>query len=140
MLRASGIALKRLPTMNANHPDVDAYISLFPGPVQAKLSAMRRTIRKAAPEAEECISYRMPAYRLGGMLVYFAAFRHHIGFYPTASGIRAFKRDLVGYKQATGSVQFPLDRPLPLGLVARIVRHRVRENLEKKLKPEPKIP
>ena len=117
--------------MNISHPDVDAYLAQFPEPVQARLAAMRRTIRKAAPKAEECISYRMPAYRLQGMLVYFAAFKNHVGFYPTASGIRAFKKALAGYKQATGSVQFPLDRPLPLGLVGRIVRHRVRENLAK---------
>ncbi|HTB35144.1 MAG TPA: DUF1801 domain-containing protein, partial [bacterium] len=83
--------MKRPPSLGAGHPDVDAYLAPFPAAVRAKLAAMRRTIRKAAPKAEECISYRMPAYRLRGMLVYFAAFERHIGFYPTASGIRAFK-------------------------------------------------
>ena len=115
--------------MNRQSPDVDAYIRQFPPAVRLKLAAVRRTIRRAAPGAEELISYRLPAYRLDGMLVYFAAFKRHIGFYPTSSGIRAFKAELAGYKGGKGSVQFPLDRPLPLGLIARIVRFRVRENL-----------
>jgi uncharacterized protein YdhG (YjbR/CyaY superfamily) len=103
----------------------------FPAAVQAKLADMRRTIHKAAPKAEECISYGIPAFRFRGILVYFAAYRHHIGFYPTASGIRAFKDELSPYKSAKGSVQFAMDRPLPLGLIGRMVRFRVRENLDK---------
>ena len=106
---------------------IDAYIALHPKPIQARLSAMRRTIGKAAPKAQECISYSMPAFRLGGVLVYFAAFKNHVGFYPTSSGIAAFKKELVNYKSARGSVQFPHDQPLPLALVAKITRFRVKE-------------
>jgi uncharacterized protein YdhG (YjbR/CyaY superfamily) len=117
--------------MNPKSADVDAYIRPFPAPVRAKLAAVRRAIRKAAPKAEELISYRLPAYRLNGMLVYFAAFKHHIGLYPTASGVRAFKDELGAYKTSKGAIQFPLGEALPLGLIGRIARHRVRENLAK---------
>ena len=117
--------------MTLKSSEVDAYISQFPPPVRAKLTAVRRVVRKAAPGAEEVISYRLPAYRMRGILVYFAAFKHHVGLYPTASGVRAFTKELAGYKTAKGSIQFPLDRPLPLGLIARIVRFRVRENRAK---------
>ena len=114
--------------MMRKHAGVDAYIQQFPKPVQAQLAALRRVIRKAAPKAVEGIGYRIPAYRMNGDLVYFAAFKHHIGFYPTASGITAFKDALAPYKSARGSVQFPLEGPLPLALVERIVRFRVRED------------
>lgn len=109
--------------------NVDAYIAGFPPQIRHRLNAMRRVIRKAAPKAEETISYGMPAFKLKGMLVWFAAHRNHIGFYPKASGIAAFKKELSAYKNAKGSVQFPLGEPLPLGLVARIVRFRAAENL-----------
>ncbi len=92
---------------------------------------MRETIRKAAPKAEETISYGMPAYKLKGTLVWFAAHSNHIGFYPGVSGIAAFKKELSPYKSAKGSVQFPVDEPLPLGLVARIVKFRLKEALAK---------
>lgn len=107
--------------------DIDDYIDGFPQEVQQLLRKMRQTIQKAAPEAEETISYGIPAFKLNGMLVWFAAFKNHIGFYPHASGIAAFKRELSAYKSAKGSVQFPFDAPLPLALVGRIVRFRVKE-------------
>jgi len=111
--------------------DVDAYISEYPESVQSLLTLMRDTIKTVAPEAEEVISYGMPAYKLQGVLVYFAGCKNHIGFYPTASGIEAFKQELSGYKSSKGSVQFPLDEPLPLGLITKIVQFRVAKNLEK---------
>ena len=90
------------------------------------------TIREAAPEAREAISYRMPTFKLNGNLVHFAAFKNHIGFYPTPSGIEQFKKELSLYKWAKGSVQFPLDKPIPFDLVKKIVIFRVKENLQKK--------
>jgi uncharacterized protein YdhG (YjbR/CyaY superfamily) len=111
---------------------IDDYISLFPTEVQTRLEQIRAAIRKTAPEAEERISYGIPSFALEGSLVWFAAFKHHIGFYPRPSGITAFQKELTPYKQARGSVQFPLDKPLPLGLVSRIVKFRVKENLSKK--------
>lgn len=109
-------------------PDtIDAYIAGFPSDVQAILQQVRMTIRKAAPNAQEGIRYRMPTFLLNGNLVHFAAFRNHIGFYPTPSGISAFTRELSPYESARGSVRFPIDRPMPLSLIARIVRFRVRE-------------
>lgn len=110
---------------------IDEYIAGFPPGVQKILQQIRRTIRKAAPDAEETIKYRMPTFTLKGNLVYFAAFESHIGFYPIPTGIAAFKKELSVYKQGKGSVQFPLDKPLPLNLITRIVRFRVKENLER---------
>ena len=110
---------------------IDEYIAGFPPPVQAILQRIRLTIQKAAPGAEETIKYRMPTFMLNGNLVYFAAFKNHIGFYPVPTGIEKFKRELSPYKQAKGSVQFPLDRPIPYGLISRIVKFRVKENLER---------
>lgn len=111
--------------------DIDAYIAGFPKEPQERLVQLRATIKKVAPQAEEVISYGMPAFKLKGMLVWFAARAHHIGFYPTASGIAAFKKELSVYKGGKGSVQFPFDKPLPLGLVAKIVQFKVGENLQK---------
>lgn len=111
--------------------EVDLYISGFPGEIQVLLQQMRVTIRNAAPEAEEIISYGMPSYRLGGLLVHFAGYKNHIGFYPAPSGIEAFKKELSVYKGAKGSVQFPLDKPLPLDLISQIVEFRAIENREK---------
>jgi uncharacterized protein YdhG (YjbR/CyaY superfamily) len=113
----------------AGFSSIDAYIASFPDEIQALLKAMRATIRAAAPEAEEKISYQMPTFFLKGNLVHFAAFKYHIGFYPAPRGIDEFKEELSIYKGAKGSVQFPFDQPLPLDLVARIVRFRVAENL-----------
>ena len=113
----------------AGFGSIDAYIASFPQETQALLEAMRATIRTAAPDAEEKISYGMPTFFLKGNLVHFAAFKHHIGFYPAPRGIEEFKEELSIYKGAKGSVQFPLDQPLPLELIARIVRFRVAESL-----------
>jgi uncharacterized protein YdhG (YjbR/CyaY superfamily) len=112
--------------------DFDAYAARFPKKTQQLLRQMRQTIRKAAPQATETISYRMPAVRLNGILVWYAAHTKHIGFYPGASGIAAFEKELSVYKSAKGSVQFPLDEPLPLSLVTRIVAYRVREQQAKR--------
>jgi uncharacterized protein YdhG (YjbR/CyaY superfamily) len=117
--------------MSNNTNDIDKYIAKFPKETRALLGQVRTTIRKAAPEAEEVISYRMPAYKLNGMLLWFAGHSKHIGFYPMASGIKAFKKELSIFKGAKGSVQFPIDKPLPLGLIAKIVKFRVAENLLK---------
>jgi uncharacterized protein YdhG (YjbR/CyaY superfamily) len=108
---------------------IDEYIRTFPKSIQDILQELRRTIRKAAPEAEEAISYQIPTFRLNGNLVHFAAFKNHIGFFPTSSGIRAFKKELSGYELSKGTVRFPMDKPLPLSLVSRIVKFRVKENL-----------
>jgi len=110
---------------------VDQYISSFPPNIQEILEQIRKTIKEAAPNAEEVISYQMPAYKLNGMLVYFAAFKKHIGFYPVSSAIAAFKQELSIYKGAKGSVQFPIDKPMPLELISRIVKFRVKESMEK---------
>jgi uncharacterized protein YdhG (YjbR/CyaY superfamily) len=111
--------------------NIEEYIAAFPEEVQAKLLEMRATVHEAAPEAQEAISYGMPTFKLQGNLVHFAAFKNHIGFYPVPSGIEAFKEQLSVYQQGKGPVQFPLDQPLPLDLISRIVKFRVSENLEK---------
>ncbi|HKH92598.1 MAG TPA: DUF1801 domain-containing protein [Gemmatimonadaceae bacterium] len=113
---------------------IDEYIDSFPADIQSRLRELRATIRRAAPEATERIAYRMPTLHLDGNLVHFAAFERHIGFYPAPSGIAAFSDALSKYKSAKGSVQFPHDEPLPLGLVAKIVEFRVGENVEQKEK------
>jgi uncharacterized protein YdhG (YjbR/CyaY superfamily) len=111
---------------------IDDYIRNFPPEIQALLKELRKAIREAAPEAEETISYQMPAFRLNGILVYFAAAKNHIGFYPTGSGVEAFKEELAQYRWSKGTIRFPLDQPLPLDLVKRIVKFRVKENQQKK--------
>ncbi len=111
---------------------IDEYIVQFPEDVQQVLAAIRAVIREAAPEAQEKTSYQMPGFFLKGYLVGFAAHQHHIGFYPTPSGIEAFKEELAAYKVSKGAVQFPLDRPMPYELIARIVDFRVAENQAKK--------
>jgi uncharacterized protein YdhG (YjbR/CyaY superfamily) len=111
--------------------NIDEYISGYPATTREKLQALRAAIQKTAPQAEEVISYAIPAFKLQGMLVWYAAYAGHICFYPGASGIAAFKQELSKYKGAKGSVQFPLDKPLPLALVKRIVKFRMNENLQK---------
>ena len=111
--------------------NVDEYIATFPEATQQLLRKLRKAIREAAPQAEEFISYQMPAYKQNGMLVYFAGYANHIGFYPTSSGIRFFKKELAGYKTSKGAVQFPIDKSIPLSLVKKMVKFRVKENLEK---------
>ena len=110
--------------------DIDEYIAGFPPDVQEKLEEIRAVIREAAPGATEKISYRMPTFFLGGNLVHFAAYEQHIGFYPTPSAIEKFSEQLSAYKGGKGSVQFPLNQPVPYDLVRQIVAFRVRENLE----------
>lgn len=110
---------------------IDYYISNFPVEVQERLELIRSTIKTSAPDAEEVISYKMPAYKLKGMLVYFAGYQNHIGFYPGANGIRHFQEEINQFKNAKGSVQFPHTTPLPLDLVKKIVRFRREENLSK---------
>ena len=113
---------------------IDEYISMFPEDVRTILKNLRQTIREAAPEAQETINYQIPTFTLNGNLVHFAAFKNHIGFYPTPTGMEAFKDELSAYQGAKGSVQFPIDQPLPLPLIRRIVEYRVKENLERKSK------
>jgi uncharacterized protein YdhG (YjbR/CyaY superfamily) len=107
---------------------IDDYLKSYPPVVRKKLQEIRQVIRKTAPAAEECISYQMPTFRLHGNLVHFAAWNDHIGFYPIPSGIKAFAKELSVYKQGKGSVQFPMNEPMPLKLIAKIVAYRVREN------------
>jgi len=111
--------------------DINEYIAIFPKVTQNILKQLRATIKKAAPKAEEVISYGMPAYKLNGMLIWFAAHSRHIGFYPKTSAIDAFKKELTLYKWSKGTVQFPLEKPLPLRLITKIVKFRVTENLQK---------
>ncbi|HWY30376.1 MAG TPA: DUF1801 domain-containing protein [Candidatus Acidoferrum sp.] len=111
--------------------DMDEYIGGFANDVHAILEKIRITIRKAAPSAKEKIGYGIPTFTLNGNLVHFAAFKRHIGFYPTPSGIKKFKQELSVYKGAKGSVQFPIDKPIPFGLISKIVKFRVQENLKK---------
>lgn len=110
----------------------EQYIAAFPDDVQARLNSIRAIIRKNAPEAKESFGYGMPGYKIHGrVLVYFAAYKSHIGFYATPSGHRQFAKALAKYKQGKGSVQFPLDKPLPLELIATMVKFRVQENLSR---------
>lgn len=112
---------------------MDEYIKTFPEDVQSILEKMRQTIRKEAPDAVEAISYQMPTFKLNGKnLVHFAAWKNHIGFYPTPSGTEAFKKELSRYKGAKGSVQFPIEEPIPYDLVKNIVIFRMKENIMKK--------
>src|SRR5690606_5500142 len=108
---------------------IDEYIMGFPAPVQEVLQELRAVIQKAAPDARETINYQIPTFVLHGNLVHFAAFKHHIGFYPTPSGIEAFEAELSAYEGAKGSVKFPIEKPLPFDLISRIVAYRVKENL-----------
>ena len=111
---------------------IDEYIKDLPGNVQRILESVRQIIKKAAPEAVEAISYQMPTFKLNGKnLVHFAAFKNHIGFYPIPSAVEAFKKELSSYKQGKGSVQFPAGEPVPLDIIERIVKFRVREVLKK---------
>jgi uncharacterized protein YdhG (YjbR/CyaY superfamily) len=118
--------------MKTTFKDIDDYIAIQTPEVQIFLNQMRQTIKKSAPEAEEVISYNMPAFKYYGMLVYFAAYKNHIGFYATPTGHSEFKEELSVYKQGKGSVQFSLDKPLPLDLIAKIVKFRAKENLKGK--------
>jgi uncharacterized protein YdhG (YjbR/CyaY superfamily) len=116
------------PGKNSN---MDGYIAGFPEQIRKKLEEMRSIVRKAAPGAEETINYGVPTFKLNGNLVHFGGFKNHIGFYPTPSGIEAFKKELSVYEGAKGSVKFPVDKPLPARLITKIVKFRVKENFGK---------
>ena len=110
---------------------IDEYIKTFPNDIRKILETVRQTIKKAAPDADEAISYQIPTFKLNGNLVHFAAFKNHIGFYPGSKAIEIFQKDLTKYKSSKGAVQFPLDKPMPLSLIQKIVKHRVKENSAK---------
>ena len=120
--------MKKKSTVAEN---VNEYIAAFEPHIQERLQQIRQAIKKAAPAAEELISYQMPAYKYHGVLVYFAGYKNHTGFYATPTGHAAFKELLAVYKEGKGSVQFPHNQPLPLALISRIVKFRVKENLER---------
>ena len=111
---------------------IDDYIASFPKHIQEILEEIRQAIKETAPDAEETISYQMPAFRLKGILVYFAAFKNHIGFYPTSSGVAAFKDEISQYAISKGTIKFPLGQPIPINLIKTIVKYRVEENLDRK--------
>lgn len=115
----------------AGFASIDEYIATFPDHIQAILQELRATIRAAAPDAQEKISYQMPTFALKGNIVHFAAWKNHIGFYPAASGMEAFDDELARYERSKGSVHFPLDQPLPLDLITRMVQHNHAENLKR---------
>ncbi len=120
--------------MEINHVGfnaIDEYIALFPVEIQSKLQEIRATIKAAAPDAEEKISYQMPAFAQKGILVYYAPRKNYIGFYPTSSGTQAFEQELSAYEHTKGTIKFPLDKPLPLDLISKIVKFRLAENLQK---------
>ncbi|URC12440.1 iron chaperone [Flavobacterium sp. B183] len=118
--------------METKKPEnIDEYIGAFPNDVQEILERIRMTVQNAAPDAKEKISYSMPAFEQNGIVVYFAAFKNHIGLYALPSGHDAFKEELSKYKSGKGSVQFPLNQPMPYDLITEIVKFRVKENLEK---------
>jgi uncharacterized protein YdhG (YjbR/CyaY superfamily) len=111
--------------------EVDQYIAKFPRETQEKLEEVRRVIRDTAPEAKEMMAYMMPAYKINKYVVFFAGYKAHVGLYPTPSGIEKFKSEIQKYKWAKGSVQFPLDKPMPIDLIKRIVEFRVEEDRNK---------
>jgi len=113
---------------------IDEYIALFPAKTQTMLQQVRQTIASAIPNAKEVISYKMPAFKQNGILVYFAAYKNHIGFYPTGSGIEAFQHEFGDYKWSKGAVQFPIDKPMPLDLITRITKFKAERDLEKAAK------
>jgi len=113
---------------------IDEYVALFPIKTQQILQQVRETIHKAVPNAKEVISYKMPAFKQNGVLVYFAAYKKHIGFYPTGSGIEAFQHKFENYKWSKGAVQFPIDEPMPLDLISRITKFKAERDLEKAAK------
>jgi len=117
-----------------NFQTIDEYIKTFPRDIQKILEAVRKTIKESAPDAEETISYQIPTFKLNGNLVHFAAFKNHIGFYPTPSGKKAFQKELSVYKSGKGSIQFPIGKSIPFTLIKRIVKYRVKENSIKTIK------
>ena len=110
-----------------SHDNIDGYIESFPASIQQLLGTVRKTIQQTVPEAKEAMKYGIPTFTLGGNLVHFAAFKNHIGLYPAPSAILAFKDELAEYNTSKGAIQFPIDKPLPLSLIRRIVEFRVKE-------------
>ncbi len=119
---------------NKKPKTIDDYISRFPEELQEKLEKIRQTIKKAAPNAEEVISYQMPAFKQKGILVWFAAFKNHIGFFPKVNAIKKFEKELARYETSKGTIRFQLDKKIPLGLIFKITKFRVKEELGKKYK------
>ncbi|MBC7836530.1 DUF1801 domain-containing protein [Acetobacteraceae bacterium] len=113
------------------YKDIDSYIEDYPKDVQSILKKLRATIKKAAPNATEAISYGIPTFKLNGNLVHFGGFEKHIGLYPGSGAIKIFKKDLLKYKGGKGTIQFPIDEPLPFDLITKIVKLRVTQNLKK---------
>jgi len=120
-----------MKTEGTKFKTVDEYISTFRASTKKILQDIRKTIKQAAPQAEDVISYNMPASKLNGILVYYAAYEKHVGFYPTASGIEVFKNELGDYKFSKGAIQFPIDKPMPFDLITKIVKFRMKETQEK---------
>ena len=120
-----------MPSSRSTFQTIDAYIASFPAEVQAILQRVRETIRAAAPGATEAIAYGIPTFKLKGNLVHFAAYQKHLGFYPAPRGIEAFKDELAAYQTGKGTLQFPLDQPIPYELIARITAYRAEENLRR---------
>ena len=114
-----------------NFTTIDEYIKTFPKDIRKILETVRQTIKYAAPKAVEAISYQIPTFKLNGNLVHFAAFKNHVGFYPGSKAIEIFQKELTKYKSSKGAVQFPIDKPMPLSLIQKIVKHRVKENSAK---------
>ena len=120
-----------MQTSKTTPSTIDEYIAQFPDDIQIILQNIRRIVHDAAPDAQEKIAYQMPTFTLNGNLVHFAAFKNHVGFYPTPSGTEKFKKEIAAYKAAKGSIQFPLSQPIPYELITKIVKFRVQENLTK---------
>jgi uncharacterized protein YdhG (YjbR/CyaY superfamily) len=120
-----------MDSSTGNFRTIDEYIAAFPEDKQALMQELRATIKATAPNAEERISYQMPAFALNGNLLYFAALKNHIGFYPTSSGVAAFEGELSDFEHSKGAIKLPLDKPLPLDLIRRVVEYRVAENMKK---------
>ena len=120
-----------MKSSSTSYHNIEEYIALFPEDVQKKLEEIRSTIRAAAPEATEKISYQVPTFFLHGNLVHFAAFTHHISFFPSSSGVQAFAQELAVYETSKGTIKFPIDQPVPLDLIRKITEYRVAENLAK---------
>jgi len=127
LLFVFGLAMKKI---KKEFSTIDEYIASFPKEIQEILSSIRKEIKSSAPNATETISYKMPAFRLNGILVYFAAHKNHIGFYPTPSAITKFSKELSNYKFSKGAIKFPLNEPIPLELIKKIVEFRVKENTD----------
>lgn len=121
-----------METLKKRFEKIDEYIATFPRNVQDILEELRQTIQNSAPDAKEAISYQIPTFKLNGNLVHFAAFKNHIGFYPASSAISKFKKELSHYEVSKGTVRFPINEPIPFDLIGKIVKYRVKENLEKK--------